>query len=276
MRRTERRIKTIDELTLMDDYMFAQVMRDTRHLKPFLEFILKIRIARIELIEPQKREKEGFFSKGVRLDLYVTDEAGTVYSVDVQTSDKKNVPKRMRYYQSTIDVHILHPGVDYRELRKTFVIFICNYDPYSKGRVIYTFENICREDPDLAFGDETVKVIVNTKGTVGEISPELREVIQYLDSGAVTGTYSQELAEAVSAVKANEERRLEYMTMAIHEMEIREEGRAEGLEEGRIRERIDVYRENDMDDQSIIAAIQKKFGLTKEKAESYLFPPISA
>lgn len=30
----ERRFKTIDELTLMDDYMFAAVMRDTRYLKP--------------------------------------------------------------------------------------------------------------------------------------------------------------------------------------------------------------------------------------------------
>ena len=105
-----------------------------------------------------------------------------------------------------------------------------------------------------------------------EISPELREVIQYMDSGAVTGTYSQELAEAVSAVKANEERRLEYMTMAIHEMEIREEGR----EEGRILGNIDVYRETGMDDQSIIAAIQKKFGLTQEEAERYVLPPVSA
>ncbi len=31
----ERRFKTIDELTLMDDYMFAAVMRDTQHLKMF-------------------------------------------------------------------------------------------------------------------------------------------------------------------------------------------------------------------------------------------------
>ena len=31
--------KTLDELTLMDDYMFAQVMRDTRHLKPLLEYL---------------------------------------------------------------------------------------------------------------------------------------------------------------------------------------------------------------------------------------------
>ena len=26
--------KTLDELTLMDDYMFAQVMRETGHLNP--------------------------------------------------------------------------------------------------------------------------------------------------------------------------------------------------------------------------------------------------
>ena len=27
--------KTLDELTLMDDYMFAQVMRNTKFLKPY-------------------------------------------------------------------------------------------------------------------------------------------------------------------------------------------------------------------------------------------------
>ena len=30
----ERAFKPIEELTLMDDYMFAAVMRDTKHLKP--------------------------------------------------------------------------------------------------------------------------------------------------------------------------------------------------------------------------------------------------
>ena len=47
MRMAEYRRKTIDELTLMDDYMFAQVMRNAEHLKPLLEFILKIRIQEI-------------------------------------------------------------------------------------------------------------------------------------------------------------------------------------------------------------------------------------
>ena len=53
------RRKTFDELTLMDDYMFAQVMRNTEFLKPFLESILGFEIADIQFIEPQRSEKEG-------------------------------------------------------------------------------------------------------------------------------------------------------------------------------------------------------------------------
>ena len=85
--------------------------------------------------------------------------------------------------------------------------------------------------PELNFGDDAYKIVVNTAGMEGEISDELREVILYLGSGKVTGTYSRELDEAVNAVKTNEDRRLEYMTMMIHDMEIREKGRAEGRAE---------------------------------------------
>ena len=77
------------------------------------------------------------------------------------------------------------------------------------------------------------KIVLNTAGTEGEISGELKEVILYLGSGKVTGAYSRELDEAVNAVKTNEDRRLEYMTLMIHDMEIREEGRAEGRAEER-------------------------------------------
>ena len=279
----EHRIKTIDELTLMDDYMFAQVMRDTRHLKPLLQFVLQVSIAKIELIEPQKTEKEGYDSKGIRLDLYVTDEQGVVYNVEVQTTSKKHLPKRMRYYQSTIDISILRPGVDYKELRKTFVIFICNYDPFGRNRYVYTFENICREEPDLLFGDETVKVIVNTRGEIGEISEELKEVIRYLNDGTISGQYSQELDTAVTAVKSNEERRLEYMTLAMHDMEIREEAREEGREEGKDEERLFNIRnamkklnlsvEKAMDFMDIPAEDQPKYALMLKETDSQEYQP---
>ena len=224
--------KTIDELTLMDDYMFAQVMRNTDHLKPLLEYILGFTIVSIHLIEPQRTEKEGYDSKAIRLDLYVEDENHIIYNVEVQTSNKKNLPKRMRYYQSVLDVSILAPGVNYRNLKDTYVIFICSYDPYERERYIYTFENMCKEENDLPFGDGTRKVVINTKGKVGNVSQELLELIQYLNDGTISGEYSRTLEKAVNDVKSNEERRLEYMNMAIHEMEIMEEAFEQGIEQG--------------------------------------------
>lgn len=235
-------VKPLEELTLMDDYMFSAVMRDKMNLKPLLESILNIKIVDIDFVEPQKTEKEGYFSHAIRMDLYVEDEDGRIFNVEVQTSDKRNISKRMRYYQSVIDIDILIPGNDYNDLKESYVIFICNYDPYKENRYIYTFENRCVEDTDLPFGDETMKVIVNTKGTVGKISGELKELLIYLDSGIITGEYTKQLEDAVEMVKASEERRHEYMVMKIYEMEIKNEGRAEGEQIGMINQKTEDIR----------------------------------
>ena len=77
---------------------------------------------------------------------------------------------RMCYYQSIIDISILTPGMEYGSLKKSFVIFICNYDEYGRDRYLYAFENTCREEPDLKFGDESYKIVVNTKGRKGDIN----------------------------------------------------------------------------------------------------------
>ena len=73
-------------------------------------------------------------------------------------------------------------------------------DPYGRNRCVYHFENRCIEDPALAFGDDTVKVIVNTKGKQDGVSDELREIIRYLDDGTVSGAYSRELEDAVNHI----------------------------------------------------------------------------
>ena len=203
---------------------------------------MNITIVNITFVESQKTEKEGYHSHGIRMDLYVEDEDGRIFNVEVQTSNKRNLPKRMRYYQSVIDIDILTPGNDYNDLKESYVIFICNYDPYKENRYVYTFENRCVQDTDLAFGDETLKVIVNTKGTVGKVSDELKEVLVYLDEEKATGEYTKQLDDAVKLVKSSEERRYEYMVMKIHEMELRNEGRAEGRAEGEKKKTIEVAK----------------------------------
>ena len=73
---------------------------------------------------------------------------------------------------------------------------------------------------------------MNTKGTVGKVSDELKEVLLYLDEGRATGQYTKQLDDAVRLVKSSEERRHEYMVMKLYEQEIRNESRAEGKAEG--------------------------------------------
>ncbi len=108
-------------------------------------------------------------------------------------------------------MHVLKKGKDYRKLKKSFIIFICNYDPFNKSRLVYTFRNRCDEDYSIIFHDDAAKIIINTKGTVGDISDELRAVIQYMDSGVATTEYTKSLDKEVATVKADEKFRREYM-----------------------------------------------------------------
>ena len=116
--------KPIEKLTITDDFMFGAVMRNPQYCKPLLELVLGVKIRAIAYPEPQKALEERYGSKSVRLDVYVEDERGTVYDVEIQTTDKKNLPKRTRYYQGMIDLRILERGGDYKALRRSFVIFI--------------------------------------------------------------------------------------------------------------------------------------------------------
>ena len=154
--------KTIEELNLDDDFLFAKVMSDKEICKQVIEKILGIKIKYIEMPTQQKVIDILLDSKAVRLDIYVNDENGTIYNVEMQKAKRGNLAKRSRYYQGSIDLDMISKGEDYKQLKKSFVIFICTFDPFDKGRHLYTFENRCNEDTSLLLGDETKKVFLNT------------------------------------------------------------------------------------------------------------------
>ena len=134
-------IKSFDEIGIQDDFMFGTVMRKPELCKPFLEIVLGISISRIEYPEIQKNIDVTLKAKSVRLDVYVNDEKGTVYNVEMQTSRKRNLPKRSRYYQGIIDLDLIRKGQDYDELPVGIVIFVCTFDMFGLGLPVYRFEN---------------------------------------------------------------------------------------------------------------------------------------
>ena len=151
--------------------------------------------------------------------MYVKDEKEVVYDIEMQVSHTKELPKRSRYYQSMIDLQLIDKGQLYDELKQSYVIFVCPFDLYGKGRHIYTFENICKEDGSISMGDEAVKIFLNAKGTLDDVSDELKAFLDYVAGKKPKDAYVERLEEAVKEAKKNREWRHEYMTLLMRDQE---------------------------------------------------------
>lgn len=222
------------QLGFSNKFMFGKLMENDERCKRLLEQILGFKIHHIEKLEREKTIDEKYDGHGIRLDIYVED-GKTVYNCEMQNTNEHNLPKRSRYYQSQIDSSSLQKGVPYRQLTKSFVIFICTFDPFSRGQYVYTFENRCMEVPDLNLGDETTKIFVNTKGNYGNTSEEFKELLRFIDTSEdrpYDNDLANDLLSDLKKARNNEEWRHDYMTWRDYGNDCREEGRVEGREEG--------------------------------------------
>lgn len=205
--------RSIDELTIKDNFMFGAVMRNPKRFKALLECVLDIKIKEIKYPELEKTIDKSVRAKSIRLDVYVEDDYNTIYNIEMQATNKRNLPKRTRYYQGIIDLNIIDKGMDYTALKKSYVIFICDYDEFGLGRHIYTFEKICKEVPDLVLGDDTVVVVLNIKGTLDDINDETKELLEYIGGAKPKSELTMMLEDEVERVRSNVEWGREFMTM---------------------------------------------------------------
>ena len=225
--------KSYEDLTLADDFMFGKIMACREDLcKELLELVLGIRIARIRYIEPQKDVQITADGKGVRFDVYVDDDNQTVYDMEMQAVPRNNLPKRSRYYGSMMDLNMIEHGVDYKELRQSFVIFICKFNPFDGKRHFYTFENTCKEEQELPLGDGTAKIFLCTKGQSDDISGELAAFLEYLTDGIAASAFTKRLDAAVCDARRNKDWRIQYMTMEMALKEKLDEGISQGISQG--------------------------------------------
>ena len=119
---------TWEQLTIRNNFLFLKVMRNERICKKMIEKILNIKVEKISYPEEEKEINIRLDSKSIRLDVYVKDDKGTVFNIEMQTSENKdNLQKRTRYYQGLIDMDMLEKGELYDSLKPTYIIFICTF-----------------------------------------------------------------------------------------------------------------------------------------------------
>ena len=266
--------KHFDDLTIADDFMFCKVMQDEGICKEFLEMVLSDKIGKIAYLSPQNSVATGIEAKSVRLDVFVKDEAGKSYDIEMQVSNEHNIPKRMRYYQAAIDIAFLDKGIHYKALNDSYIIFVCLFDAIGKDRPLYTFENICIEDGQTPLRDGTKKVIINAEAFRKAEDKELKGFLEYVKTGTVNTKYTGRIETMIQAVKNNEQARQEYRFMSGFEMDAREEGRSEGIAQGIQQGFSDGAHQNALQNAGnlkrlgvSIEIIAKATGLTKEEVE---------
>ena len=270
------RKRTLQELNLSDDFLFSKVFSDAEVCRQVLEKILKVKIKKIKFVESQKSIDLLMESKAIRLDIYVQDEKETIYNVEMQNDkypDESHLPKRSRYYQGNMDLDLIQKGESYLGLKKSFVIFICTFDPIGVGRHLYTFQNTCQEDLSLTLNDERAIIYLNTRGKLDDVDESLKELLRYIENTTECNAEESKsslikmLNNKVSQVKQDKRLEVEYMTLLeIKERELQKGikiGIEQGIEQGKEEEKVEIAQNllDVLDDETIAL----KTGLTIEE-----------
>lgn len=217
-----------ESISICNDFVFCKIMQDEELLAELIRRILPdLKFSKLD-IQAQKTVEIGPDIHGVRFDVFVELEDGSVVEIEMQVLDTGNLPKRLRFYGSMADTQMLEKGILYSNLKDSYVIMICPFDEYKKGRHIYTFTNKCTEEPELEMGDGTTKIVLNAVGTQDDVSEKLKAFLDYVAGKTVDDEYVKKLDEAVHKARANKKWRKEYMTLMMRDLENRELGRKEG------------------------------------------------
>lgn len=225
----------------MDDFLFDAATVDLETCKIIIELSLGITIRNIVWKEGQKVIHNLPGNRGIRLDFYVEDDQGQVFDVEMQKRNEGNIPKRTRFYQALIDAPMLKSGErGFDGLKPAYIVVICGFDLFGYGLYRYTFDNRCKEVPDLVMGDECQKIILNTKGKNDhEVEKTLADFLHYVEKSSDENVPEdcderlKHLHKKIHQIKMSEEIGVSYMKMEERDRLIRDEGLRRGRAEGR-------------------------------------------
>ena len=282
--------KKLQDLNLMDRFLFSELIENAEAYKLILEIILEREISFKGQPVAENEKRKELLGKIARLDVCAIGDDDRVYNAEVQKENENNMHKRMRYYGALMTSKLLPEGtIDYNRLSDLCMIVIAGFDMGGEGKYRYTVRRMYEGYPDKEVYDGEVILYLNTKGkdTVG-VSNELIAMLEYFeettDDKALSSGYERiiRLNEIVASIKASDEIGVKYMNAyeeRMHDIqEAREQGeeigRSEGLEAGIAQGEASGRAERELEmakamknDNKPVDEIAKYTGLPKEKIE---------
>lgn len=217
---------------IKNDFMFKTVMSDSKILKEFLRRVLPdLEIFDLRIVINEKNVESGLDYHSVRFDIYGEDKE-RLYDVEMQTcEDNDDLLKRTRYYHTLMDVENLKKGKKYSYLKDSFVIFVCDFDPFGDNMYMYTISHHCKETNKYV-NEGRKTIFINLKGKKGNITDGLKHFITYASTGIVGDKFTKEIDKEVRKYRDNPSWRKEKMSLEV-KLELRENmGIKQGIKQG--------------------------------------------
>ena len=220
-----------ENISFTNNFAFCKVMQNEEICREVIETLLHIKVGRLEYKSFEKDLKLEIDKRGIRLDVYIAD-SDRVFDLEMQTTDKKNLGCRMRYYQSLIDAELLDKGANFNDLKESNIIFFCTFDPFRKGLPQYTFCNSCEELPDLKLDDKCRKIAYNVNAFEKVDDEKIRKLLEFISTGKSETPLTNKICKELKRVQGNEEWRAEYMTWEMLKQDTYDSGFSAGEEHG--------------------------------------------
>ena len=245
--------RKLEELNLLDDFLFGTLISHPIYGERFARILIKTILSKdikiLKIIPQMNYYGQDTDRHGARLDVYIEEEdsmvqgnvqLGTIYDIEPDRNNNKAsrdaLPRRVRFYRSTIDARNLQSGAGYERLKNLIIIMLLPYDPFGYNRMVYTVRNKCLEEPEMEYDDGALNLFIYTRGKIGAISQEFKELLQYLENTTWNNAVNEPLREVqsmVDKVKYDREVSISYMKSYERDWMMRNEGLEEGLATGR-------------------------------------------
>ena len=241
--------------------MFQAVMKNPEASSELVERLLGVRVKGVKYPKLEKKIAPYYATKGVRLDVYLKD-ADKIIDVELQTYEMDALGKRTRYYQSMVDIDSLMKGEDYTELKDSYILFICTFDPFRDekkephGLYRYTFRNVCEEKSSVNLDDKCLKVVYNASAYEQAEDPKVRALLRFIQTNEPgEDTFAKQLNDFVLKARQNEKFKREYLAMNLHDRDMMKIGERKGAQEQATESARNLLKMNVLSPEQIAQAI---------------------
>ena len=287
-----------EEATISDGFIFNRVMTDQTVLLHTLQCLRPdLRVKQINQPIAEFSLKQARESRGYRLDVFVSDEAGREFDIEMQVVNYHNLMERSLTYMAAMVEKQLEVGDEYNQLRPVHVIFLTKFDPLGKKRQYDCQEFFSTFDLRRPVAPPLVSfTFIDVTNDQAETPAPVRRFCNFINRGTVAADdpFILELKKRETYVKQNAEWRETFMRIDFDQKlqewqkrreiaESHERGLRQGQEQERqraaqqaaqreaksVNEAIEIFVGQGEPKNAVIDKLVKIFSLSRSQAERY-------